>query len=322
MPNFYYSNISEEYGLEDNYYKNIYIKCERNKSGEEYFSIVHFTDGIEDKSSPELYIKYNNHCVLAKDVKNFIDILESDFIRVCERADQGNKTIIGFEGIIKTERTWLVKCNTCGETKVSYMRFFHQCKNCAIIAQRKTFKQFLIEAIEKHGDKYVYNDNNYKDTTSKISILCTKCNLSFIQSVKEHLKGYGCTYCKESRGEIAVRSYLNKCDIEFDTKKTYDGLTYKSQLNYDFYLTELNMLIEFDGKQHFEIIPRSKDPNRNIKDFEATQKRDKIKDKYAHENGIPLLRIPYWDIHRVPEVIDNFLKLNIVSEIKQLAFEF
>jgi len=51
------------------------------------------------------------------------------------------------------------------------------------------------------------------------------------------------------------------------------------------------MLIEFDGKQHYEFVKKFHD---NIEGFKIQQARDKIKTQYALDNNITLVRIR-WD---------------------------
>jgi len=60
-------------------------------------------------------------------------------------------------------------------------------------------------------------------------------------------------------------------------------------LSFDFYLPEHNTCIEFDGKQHYEIIEKWGGLE-NLKDI---QKRDKIKNLYCKENNVNLIRIKY-----------------------------
>jgi very-short-patch-repair endonuclease len=76
------------------------------------------------------------------------------------------------------------------------------------------------------------------------------------------------------------------------------------KLRYDFHLPEENLLIEFDGKQHFEA-------NSFFGGEEALaklQKSDKLKNDYASDNGIRLLRIRYDRIDDIPSILDDALR--------------
>jgi len=65
----------------------------------------------------------------------------------------------------------------------------------------------------------------------------------------------------------------------------------KGKLRCDFYLPEKNVVIEYNGEQHYK-------PNEfygGKKGFELTQKRDKIKKEYCLNNGIDFLEIKFSD---------------------------
>jgi hypothetical protein len=62
-------------------------------------------------------------------------------------------------------------------------------------------------------------------------------------------------------------------------------------LPFDFYLPELNICIEFQGKQHYEPITYFG----GLTTFNGQQKRDKIKMEYCFTNNIKLITIKYND---------------------------
>lgn len=65
---------------------------------------------------------------------------------------------------------------------------------------------------------------------------------------------------------------------------------------FDFYLFDVNILIEADGEGHYKPIRRG---NMTQKESERQlaiiQGHDKIKTQYCINNNIPLIRIPYWE---------------------------
>ncbi len=96
--------------------------------------------------------------------------------------------------------------------------------------------------------------------------------------------------CVKSYGELAIRKILLENNVEFETEKTFSDL---GKLRYDFYLPKQNRLIEFDGEQHY------RDCNDNSSwgkvSLAERQARDRLKDKYALDNQIQIIRIPYWE---------------------------
>jgi hypothetical protein len=135
------------------------------------------------------------------------------------------------------------------------------------------------------------------------------------------LKGSGCPKCNESKGENKVAKYLSDNNISFIPQKIFKTLKDKRYLKPDFYLSELNLFIEYDGVGHYFPVFGST-PEEKQKNLEDCQRRDKIKNEWARKNNIPLLRIPYWDFDRIEELIEAFiLQHSKKKEIKQLVLE-
>lgn len=74
-------------------------------------------------------------------------------------------------------------------------------------------------------------------------------------------------------------------------------------LPFDFYLTNLNICIEYDGIQHFKPI----NIFGGLNGFILTKNNDEIKTSYCKENNIKLIRISYNDI----KIIKNILNENL-----------
>jgi len=72
-----------------------------------------------------------------------------------------------------------------------------------------------------------------------------------------------------------------------DCKNTIEG-RYCRPLRFDFYIPELNTIVEYDGEQHFR--PSTKF---GLEKFETLQQNDKIKNEYCLKKGIKLIRIHY-----------------------------
>jgi len=109
--------------------------------------------------------------------------------------------------------------------------------------------------------------------------------------------------CFVSKGERVITEYLKKHHIKFVPQKRYKNCRFKHPLPFDFYLTDRNLLIEYDGKQHFFIDGRMT----KAEDFEKHTQKDMIKLKYAIENNIVLLRISYLETEIIPDILDEVL---------------
>lgn len=104
-----------------------------------------------------------------------------------------------------------------------------------------------------------------------------------------------CPECNESKGERMVANVLSNKKIIFERQKTFDDCVGKKyKLPFDFYLVDYNILVEYDGEQHFKPKSFHRCSVENAeKSFNALQKNDKIKDEYCEKNNIKLIRIPY-----------------------------
>ena len=86
--------------------------------------------------------------------------------------------------------------------------------------------------------------------------------------------------------------------ITYEREKRFEGLvgsTPNSRLRYDFFLPQYNMLIEFDGEQHFAPV-RIKgrlSQDQAIDKYQRCVANDTKKTQYAHDHGYTLLRIRY-----------------------------
>jgi len=184
------------------------------------------------------------------------------------------------------------------------------CLKCALIKKSNKRKSNTNEFIKKaqiiHKNKYDYSLVNYINNSSKVNIICKKHGI-FKQPPTNHLSGKGCLLCKKSRGELIVKNYLTEKNINFIQSKSFDGCKNINRLFFDFYLIDHNILIEYDGEQHYKPIKYYG----GIIKFENQQKIDKIKTDFAAKNDIKLIRIPYMKINNIKEILNNEIKWQI-----------
>ena len=95
-------------------------------------------------------------------------------------------------------------------------------------------------------------------------------------------------------------------NIIFVRNKTFDDLKDKKFLSYDFYIPEYNLLIEYNGKQHY------KENSFKRHDLKLQRHHDWLKRKYAKNHNIKLLTIPYWDY----KIIENILEEKLMADEK------
>ena len=94
-----------------------------------------------------------------------------------------------------------------------------------------------------------------------------------------------------SAGERKIYIYLQRNNIEFVWQKKFEDCRNIHMLSFDFYLPKYNLLVEFDGQQHYKIANFSKSIEINKQKFKQVKKNDAIKTKYCKDNNINLLRL-------------------------------
>lgn len=104
-------------------------------------------------------------------------------------------------------------------------------------------------------------------------------------------KSLSCGKCIRSQGEEKISHLLSEMSISFETQKTFSDLKNKKPLRFDFFLPQENVVIEYNGKQHYEKI----DYFGGEKGFLDTQLRDNIKKMYCYSNKKGYIEIPYTD---------------------------
>jgi very-short-patch-repair endonuclease len=182
----------------------------------------------------------------------------------------------------------------------------HGCPVCGVIRRvnirLSTNEEFIEKSKLQHGDRYDYSMIEYINSLTKVNIIC-KVHGAFSQTPSDHLRGHGCPTCRSSRGNMRVSQYLTNNDIKFESEKKFPGMRYKQSLFLDFYLPDSNLAIEFDGRQHFEVV----DVFGGKEEFEKIQIRDRIKNEFCRETGIHLLRIRYDEINDTEKLIESFV---------------
>ena len=102
-------------------------------------------------------------------------------------------------------------------------------------------------------------------------------------------------------------NFLESRLITYEYQKKYNSLfgVNNGVLSYDFYIPNNNVVIEFQGKQHFEPIEYFGGKEY----FDIQQEHDRRKRQYAKDHSIKLLEIAYWDFDNIEEILSRELGL-------------
>ena len=104
-----------------------------------------------------------------------------------------------------------------------------------------------------------------------------------------------------SKLETKVATLLKEANIKYEREKTYSDLK-MGKFRYDFYLPDLNTIIEVNGQQHYYEVWGGR------AGLLKQQENDRRKITYALANKIIMYSIPYREIDKLETSDDLFNK--------------
>jgi len=136
----------------------------------------------------------------------------------------------------------------------------HGCTKCSIDDHIRDQVDDKYKFIEKsrliHGDKYDYSLVEYVNNRTKVCIIC-QIHGEFWQMPYNHLASKGCPSCVNlinSKGQKATEEFFKTNNIIYNRQRSFDDCRNPEtnrKLFFDFYLPNLNICVEYDGRQHF-----------------------------------------------------------------------
>lgn len=160
-----------------------------------------------------------------------------------------------------------------------------------------------IEMAQRCKDRGYTLLTEYKTLQDKVLIRHDKCG--FIWGIKPYrfykeLDG-DCPQCNRqlSRGERRIMEYLESHNIKYDREHSFDWQSHKAY-RYDYYIPEYNLIIEYNGIQHYE------ETNFLHSSLETNNEHDQIKMNEAIANNYNYLVIPYTHYTQIAEILDNW----------------
>lgn len=199
------------------------------------------------------------------------------------------------------------------EMRASNLHAGKKCPECGRISARKIFafsSDEVYSKVDKLGGKLLNKDDYINQDIKNLKILCPRCHKNILITSLKHFRQHGgqaCSECyrKESVGERRIRQWLETNNIDFIQEKWFEDCRDVNPLPFDFYLPDKNIIIEFDGQQHFEETHFFSLRNSEIPVTEYVQYHDAIKTDYCNSHGINLIRIPYTQIKEIENILQE-----------------
>lgn len=164
--------------------------------------------------------------------------------------------------------------------------------------------------IESNGYQ-ILDTNGYRGGHTKITLKCQNGHI-WRPTWGSFSKGNRCCHCQRSLGEEKVATVLDKYSVTYTPQFRFLKCCDKGTLPFDFYLDDLNVCIEYDGKQHYVPVGFGKKKNEDLEQiFDDRKKKDSIKDVFCENNGIKLIRIPYWEYDNIENILIKELELTL-----------
>lgn len=254
-------------------------------------------------------IVHNNHVCKYCSYEKLHDERIIDESLIKKRAEELN--VIYKDRFIKDNETWInylcpIHTNK-GTQSSSWTNFKSRAKGCAYCTGRyKTTDEFKKEISKINFNIKILG--TYNGSEQPVKCYCKICKHIWSPIGRSLKNGQGCPNCSTSKGELKVKQFLDTNKIEYIQQKTFDNCTDKEKLKFDFYLPTSNIVIEYDGQQHFMPVDFA---NKGIEWatnlYNNNVRKDTIKNDYCKNNQIKLIRIPYYDYNRIFEILTSEL---------------
>lgn len=233
--------------------------------------------------------------------------------RTCGVETYMERTTIG--DAIFDKRTTMSKCKGCINGSCLEKATCYYAKK---VREKPLYKipdrSEKIEIGKIYGNFYVKDTQlakHFTDNQCRATIVCRWCGKEKEARFDQVLNCSVACDCfrNHSSGEKIVQEWLNQHNIKNKNEYVFTDLygIGGGPLRYDFAILDAKnqpiKLIEVDGEQHFEEAGSFYNQNGTV------QIHDKLKNDYAKEHNIPLLRITYNQLLNLDNLILNFLKI-------------
>lgn len=214
-------------------------------------------------------------------------------------AQKTNKKVISFTKVGESARFLCECCNNTFSREPARFLKNQKCPICESRCVSIPLAQFKKELLAYGSDYDIVNESQYKNLHEKI-LFRHKCGFIWKAKPTSVLSGRShCPKCSKgiSHGEAKIKKYLDNQKIQYIPQ--WERMIKGHFLFFDFFLPKDNLVIEFQGEQHY----KSVDWFGGEEAFQTRKKYDGYKKDWCKENNIILLEISYRDINRIEEIL-------------------
>ena len=186
-----------------------------------------------------------------------------------------------------------------------------QCPHCSHPSKKfsKTEVHQKVSDLTNGEYKLLGEYTNTHTHTEFIHIVCG--NTFSMRPNNFIIKGNRCPLCSSSKGEDLVSEFLIDSGLHFEREVRFKEIG-RRRFDFRVWLNSKDfLLIEYDGKFHFESCGESE---KSIKKFKEQIESDNIKNQFCMENKLVLLRIPYHELDNLYDKLKVLFNDYLLSE--------
>lgn len=251
---------------------------------------------------PDKFAKHNPHTI--ENIKLYLKLENKKFLYVSGEFSNAQKKNLFFV------------CNICDcewDTSWNMISNGHGCPYCK--GKRVSSKNNIAIVrpdlvYEWDWERNISKPTDFtKGSKEVVWWKCGYCNERWESSILSRYSGNGCPFCNMSAGEKKILYWLKHENYDFRYQHIFPKL-YSQRggvLRFDFVVFNEGRpikIIEYDDVQHDKFIPFFHGVYEN---FENYKNNDVIKDNYARQNGIDMLRIKSKDFKNIEKILTNNL---------------
>ena len=213
-----------------------------------------------------------------------------------------NKHNISILNYINSKNPIHYRCNKCGfESDVRLSTLKNNIFNCPECSRQLKNKKFLEKVYQRNPNIIVLEE--YQKLEEPVLCKCKVCNMEWRATPHNLMNGTSCPNCSTSKGEREVKSFLIKHNIKFIPQYMIRGqFGNRNKIFVDFYLPNLNCIIEYNGIQHYISVERF---GGEIA-LQNQLQRDEDLRSYCKNCNIRLIEIKYTE--NISDILNNLLK--------------
>ncbi|PFH80434.1 hypothetical protein COI61_03820 [Bacillus cereus] len=219
-----------------------------------------------------------------------------------------------YKGVRVYTKHFHISCGRTWTTQAGNVLNGHSCDKCAREAKRLTDEEYRERLYKIYQSEIQWISGSYETYKSILTFKNNNCNHVFEKNAGDmvntaRMMVNNCPRCSSSKGEVRIGKFLNSINVKYKAEYIFADCRNIYPLPFDFAVLkdndDIEMIIEFDGQEHFEPIEYFGGDEK----FKQRIKNDQMKNEYCKVNNIKLIRIPYWECDKIESILEKELEM-------------